>query len=211
MKYLALSLWLLGSCMGFSQDYDPFAYVPPSDPNGKMSSRTVLDPIRLKAFQEPYLDKGTGDDRDLIRITISRSFHAPVMLKWYPGKEGESSQLQVKVLKKGDDGESYSRIGLEKNITISAQQRDLLTRMVESSKATSLPAPCWQGAMLDGSTWIYEFASKGDSICLERKSPILSGIEIENLDKKRLLRETHLTALTMMLWQLADLKGEELY
>ncbi len=60
---------------------DPFAEPPQTEiyRTGDRKSDKVLTDRLLNAFEEERLDQGTGKVRQVIRITIPGSFHAPLI------------------------------------------------------------------------------------------------------------------------------------
>ncbi|WP_411846756.1 hypothetical protein AAFN60_04145 [Roseibacillus persicicus] len=192
---------------------DPFAYVNPApvDRTGdQKSDRFVTDSI-LEAFGEERLDTGTGKGRALIRITVLRSFHAPLMFKWYPAEVGKDSFLQVKRVKLvvNDKRERiYQGLDLDQILVLRPSQERLLTSIYSNAPLQSLPQAYWTPEALDGSRWMYEAAAEDGSIIIVRRNPIDPSLEGVSVEKDRLSHELQLTSFAMMLWTLSGVDEE---
>ena len=115
---------------------DPFAepVVVPIDRKADKKSVNFLSDDLIKAFEEQRLDDGVGKGREVIRITVLRSFHAPVMFKWFPAPPGQESELEVKRLKVaiGSDGErSYQGIDFHQRFKLRPSQEGLLKEIYD--------------------------------------------------------------------------------
>ena len=204
---------LLLGLMGISlaQDsVDPFAEpaVVPIDRSADKKSDKFLSDDLLNAFEERRLDDGVGKGREVIRITVIRSFHAPVMFKWFPAPPGQESELEVKRLKVaiGADGErSYQGIDFHQRLKLRPSQEGLLKEIYQHSPLQDLPQVDWTGKGLDGSDWIYEAAAGEGSVLIARWSPIDPVLEGQKIDRKRLSKELQLTTFSLMLWTLSGI------
>jgi hypothetical protein len=186
---------------------DPFAEPPKTeiDRTGDKKSDKVLTDRLLKAFEEERLDKGTGKGRPVIRITILRSFHAPLMFKWFPGEDGEESFLVVKKLIKKQGEVDFQGLDTNKRVKLTASQETLLKEMFTNSPFQDLPQEDWQSPGLDGSEWIYESAASDAEILITRVNPVDPVLEGAKIAPKRLSKELQLTSFTMMLWLLSGI------
>lgn len=221
MKTLILACILNGSALNVvvGQNEDPSAekLEPKVVDDGKRKDSTAfLGDDLLKHLNEPRLDKGAGKD-GLIRITVFRSFHSPVVFIWYPpaGSKKESV-IHVKRLKQTINGEgvaSYHGLDIDKRVTLKPAQTTNLKKMLEPVEYHRLPQRCWQPDMLDGSTWIYEVVSDDHSLVFVRRTPVQFGDVIEHVDisKQRLLAEMNLTRFAVMLWMLTDIDDTDIY
>lgn len=189
---------------------DPFAepVVVPIDRSGDKRSDKFLSDQLLKAFEESRLDNGVGKGREVIRITVLRSFDAPVMFKWFPAPLGQVSELEVKRLKVvvGADGaRSYQGMDFHQRLKLRPTQEGLLKEIYEHSPLQELPQTDWTAEGLDGSDWIYEAAAEKGSIRIARWSPINPVVEGTKIDPKRLSKELQLTTFALMLWTLSGI------
>ena len=194
---------------------DPFNPEPPKiiDRSKDEGSKSFLDDALLKAFGEKRLDNGA--DKDVLRITVMRSFHAPLMFKWLPSEEGKDAWLHVKTLKvdRDVDGDRvYKGLDTNKRIKLTVAQRKLLQTTYGHSPMQDLPQPFWQPEALDGSRWIYEVAAEGGgSILIARRNPIDPGkacIDFTKIKPERLAKELQLTSFALMLWMLSGIDEE---
>ena len=210
---LLLGLTLLASADDTSDDTsdDPFAVPEPKpvDRSADKKSDGFLSDELLKALDERRLDKGTGKGDGVIRITVLRSFHAPLVFKWFLSSElGRPSMLHVKRLKYvvNDKGErTYKGLDLHQKLKLRPSQEELLKTIYAHAPLQELPQAYWTHASLDGSQWIYEAAAKSGSILIARRNPINPLLEGTKIDPKRLSHELRLTAFAMMLWTLSGI------
>ena len=200
------------SCSTLVGQDDPFAIVEkePIDRKGDKKSTDVIDDKLLTAFGEKRLDKGTGKDRAVIRIIVTRSFHAPLLFKWYPADDTLKPLLHVKRLKvKRTETETiYEGLDLDKRIELKTSQENLLKNIYRHSPIDELPQDYWTPAALDGSGWIYEVAAGDSSILLTRRNPIKPFLEGTKISPARLSLELQLTTFSLMLWTLSDIDEE---
>ncbi|MBU4461173.1 MAG: hypothetical protein KJ579_11435, partial [Verrucomicrobia bacterium] len=192
----------------------------------RLTSRDVLTDEILEAFEEPRLDNGFGEA--VIRITVLRSFHAPIMFIFYPRREDPGEPLlYVKRLRRVVDEQfidhrrvRHEDLDFHNQLKLRVGQRDALYTILGQADVGNLPSECWQRPGLDGSAWIYEFAAEGGSTLLRRRSPIATKDYLDSLarmdmldqvDILRLAREMNLTTFAMMIWTLSGLDSEELY
>jgi hypothetical protein len=195
---------------GAEKSSDPFAQpvVVSIDRSGDKKSEEFLSEDLLKAFEERRLDKGTGKGREVIRITVLRSFDAPVVFKWFPAPPGQESELEVKRLKVavGKDGErSYQGIDFHQRLKLRASQELLFKEIYQHSPLQDLPQKDWVMEGLDGSEWIYEAAAGDGSILIARRNPVTPILEGTEVDRQRLSKELQLTTFSLMLWTLSGI------
>ena len=217
MKILITTFLFLCGINFASGEYgeDPFAYVPPKkvDRTGDRKSPAFITEDILRALQERRLDNGVGKKAlGRIRITVLRSFHAPLVFLWFPAPEGHESWLQTKraQMQIDEDGKrTYTGLDLNSRIRLRPGQTRILQGFFEDTSIADLPQSCWQPEALDGSTWIFEFASEEDdrSTLLVRRNPIypLSALEGSTISKERLLQESALTTFALMIWTLSGI------
>ena len=193
---------------------DPFV-VKDSDLKKKtyphLDSKKVLSDLILQKFGEQRLDN--GNKVDVIRITILRSFHDPLMFIWTVDNKAPEKLVIKKVQRVIDkEGEiTYGQLILNKKIDMTKSQSKYLKKMLLVSDAHCLNPKDWQQETLDGSTWIYEFASRGKSIVLVRRNPIEAKVGDLKIPRKRMLKESALTSMALMIWTMGNLENEELY
>jgi hypothetical protein len=206
MKTLLKHMFLFAIALlpnGAIGENDPFAEPPKAEIDTRKSANGLTDSL-LKAFEEEHLDKGTGKGRPVIRITILRSFDAPLMFKWFPGEDGEESFLIVKKLQKhGED--DFHGLETNKRMKLSSSQEKHLQAMFTHSPLQDLPQEDWQLPGLDGSEWIYEAAAGDAEIMITRVNPVDPVFEGEKIAPSRLAKELQLTSFTMMLWMLSGI------
>jgi len=204
IKHTIVTLLLLTHLV-LADSKDPFELVEkaPIDRTNDASSEDFLTDKLLKAFGEKRLDKGTSK-RAVIRITILRGFHAPLLFKWYPSDESLKPILQIKRLavKRSSNKTVHEKLDLDKRIELKASQEKLLKNIYTHSTIQDLPQNYWSPATLDGSTWIYEVAAEDSSILITRRNPIRPILEGTKITRKRLSRELNLTTFSLMLWTL---------
>ena len=181
----------------------------------KKSSVFLPDQL-LQAFEEKRLDKGTGgDDSDFwLRLTVVRSFHAPLMFTWRMPSNGEESFLDVKRIQKLDSKSApvtYKKYDLWTRKRVSAAQGRLLRSLFVDSALMKLPQKDWSLGNLDGSHWIYEVAASNDSLLVARSSPITAKAEelkASEVSTERIMQESKLNTLGLMLWLLSEIDDE---
>ena len=188
-------------------EVDPFAESPKTEIDRTEDQKTdeVLTDRLLKAFGEERLDKGTGKGRQVIRVTIQRSFHAPLMFKWFPGEDGEESFLIVKKLLKKEGEDDFQVLDTNKRVELNPNQEKLLKEMFTRSPLQDLPQEDWQSPGLDGSQWIYEAAAGEAEVWIARINPVYPILEGTKITPTRLAKELQLTSFTVMLWLLAGI------
>lgn len=187
----------------------------PIDHSKKESSQAFLADNMLEAFDEPRLDKGLSEG-EIIRISVYRSFHPPLMFLWAPGRDGSPPTLKVKRIA----FETYSPIPgskplrtwpkFEKEITLDPTQDKLLRSLYSSSPIEGLPQACWTPSILDGSEWIFEHATSKDYTIISRRNPINPPLEPSAISTERLAAEMKLARFGVAVWVLAGI-DEELY
>jgi len=190
------------------QSSDPFAepVVVPIERSGDNKSDKFLSDELLKAFEEQRLDDGAKVR--VVRITVLRSFDAPLMFTWFPAPSGQESELEVKRLKvvRGQDGKrTFDGIDFHQRLKLRPSQELLLKEIYQHSPVEDLPQADWSGGGLDGSNWIYEAAAGDESILIARWSPINPGVEGTEIDRQRLSKELQLTTFSLMLWTLSGI------
>jgi hypothetical protein len=181
----------------------------------KNSSAYLSDSL-LDAFDEKRLDKGTGgDDSDFwLRLTVIRSFHAPLMFTWRMHPNGGESFLDVKRVQKQNSKAapiSYKKHDLWTRKRVSATQGRLLKSLFDASALMELPRKDWSLGSLDGSQWIYEVAASNDARLVVRSSPITAKadeFEALKVPTARIMQESKLNALGLMLWLLSEVDEE---
>lgn len=188
---------------------DPFAApaVAPIDRSGDKRSDKFLSDELLKAFEERRLDDG-AKDREVIRITVLRSFDAPLMFKWFPAPPGQESELEVKrlkVVRREDGSRTFDGMDFQKRLKLRASQELLLKEIYRHSPLQDLPQADWAGDGLDGSDWIYEASAEDRSTLIARWSPINPVLKGTGIDRQRLSKELQLTTFSLMLWVLSGI------
>lgn len=209
MKIIITYICLLLSNTSYSGEppKDPFSDsgVKPVDKTKDLGSENFLSEGLLAAFKEKRLEKGIGNTKSLIRITIIRSLHSPLMFQWFPGE----SRLQVKRLNNDSDpfGDSYGELSMNRAVKLTAIQNNLLKSLYSKAPLDILPQAYWQPQGLDGSTWVYESAvARKGTILVARRSPIdpsKASLEYTNIKSDRLAKELQLTSFALMLWMLS--------
>ena len=197
---------------------DPFAGPDKLGPkpidrtSDKKSSAYLTDEL-LKALGEERLDGGKKRGSPVLRITVLRSFHAPLIFKWYPGEPLGESSLHVKRLKmvideKGE--QAYAGLDFNQQLRLRPAQNRLLWTIYNETGFSLLPQLCFTAKeVLDGSEWIYEEADKDGSILLSRRNPVHLPLDKEKeVVVDRLACEMRLTTLAMMLWTLSGVDEE---
>jgi len=212
MKSLQFALLLAAyGIAGIAQGSpDPFTPIEPEavDRSSDKKSDTFISTEILKAFGERRLDEGTGKGSPVIRITILRSFHAPLMFIWYPADPGHESHLHVKRLKfvVNDKGERiYKGLDMNQNLKLRPSQEGFLKTLYGLSPLQDLPQTDWTHESLDGSQWIYEAAAEDGSILIARCNPVDPLLKCAQVKHQRLLRESQLTQFALMLWGLSGI------
>lgn len=214
MKYYLLSVCLFSSSAFCEESVNPFLETEADKKNvnfSRLDSDAILPDSLLDKFREPRLDNGS--EVDVIRITILRSLHDPLMFTWtvdskYPEK------LSIKKVERIFDknGElKYGELVLNKNIDLTESQSGYFKKILAVSDAHNLDPEDWQPETLDGSTWIYEFVSRENSIILVRKNPIDARLGNLPIPQEKLLKELTLTSMALMIWSVANLENEDLY
>lgn len=208
--FTCICSFLISSSLHAEDDNGVFDPPPPIviDRSKDKESKCFLNDTLLTAFDEKRLDNGTN--KPVLRITILRSFDAPLMFKWFPSGEGKGAVLHIKKLKVDrdtDGSQVYKGLDTNKQIKLSEAQERLLKHTYHHSPVDELPQPFWQPDSLDGSVWIYELAAQKGSILIARQDPIAPNEIFDNLivDPKRLAREMQLTTFTLMLWALSGI------
>ena len=209
----ALLLLCLSMLVSAQDKADPFAAPEPKliDRSSDKKSDKFLSDKLLEALDERRLDEGMGTGSAVIRITILRSFHAPLVLKWFPAEPNKESWLHVKRLKweVNDKGErNYLGLDLNKKIKLRPSQEKLLKTIYAHSSLQELPQAYWTPEALDGSQWIYEAAAKDGSILIARRNPINPTLNGTKIQTQRLLHELQLTTFALMLWTLSEIDEE---
>lgn len=197
---------------------DPFQ--PPSqvevDRGNDQTSSAFLTDDLLKATGEPRLDKGSGKGGPgLIRITILRSFNAPLVFTWFPeGREQEPS-LQVKRVKVETDdigNRAYAGMDVNTRVILRPPQNENLKTLFQKADFDGLPQDCWQTGSLDGSLWIYERAAEDGWTLIVRHNPIDPQVEEQSpVSKRQLVKESNLTTFALMIWTLSGLDESSIY
>jgi hypothetical protein len=215
----AISLLIGALLFGAEKEVDPFAYVPPKKADrteDKGSVDFISDDI-LKALKEVRLDKGTGKGGPgIIRITILRSFHSPMVFTWFPATEKQEPSLHVKRIMMKTDANGirvYSGLDINKHIKLRSSQDKNLKTHFGNANFDGLGQDCWQGAGLDGSIWVYERAAEDGYTLIARNNPInpQSAVDHSTISKKQLLQESNLTIFALMIWTLSDIDDESIY
>ncbi|BDS05356.1 hypothetical protein NT6N_03960 [Oceaniferula spumae] len=213
MKSVFVCLFLITQSFVFcgEQDKDPFSRLDPKpvDRSKDLKSDSFISNGLLAAFREKRLDKGSGNKKSLIRITIRRSFHSTLMFQWFPGE----SRLQVKRLKPHDDpfGDSWGELDLDRSVKLPEAQQKLLKILYSNAPLEIMPQDFWQPQGLDGSTWIYESAAEGGSILVARRNPVdpsVVCIADTGIKPGRLSKELQLTSFALMLRTLSGIDEE---
>lgn len=206
-------LALAGSPTIADEAADPFAVVvkKPIDRRADKPSEHFLSNDLLKAAGERRLSGSIRDGDLFIRITILRSFHGPLVFKWFPAHPEGTPKLQIKRLKKGrnEEGEeTYEGVDLEREVEISPAQDKLLKELYWNSPAQELPQPYWTHEALDGSKWIYEVMTDEGWILIARRNPINPVLDGLNEDRARISKELQLTSFALMLWMISGIDEE---
>lgn len=218
-RKLAIYSPLLFLCFGHiraEDQTDPFAVVEKEavDRSGDKTSEHFISDALLKLFGERRLDEGFGKESTLIRITVLRTFDAPLMFKWYPGEQGGESVLQVKRLKFviNEKGEKIIKnLDLNQKLVLRPSQKRFLKTVYGKSPLADLTqkSPLYHddeiNSMLDGSLWIYEVAGSKKSIVIVRHNPIDPQLEGKKIAPNKLVPELQLTTFAMLLWGLSGI------
>ena len=215
MKNLSFALFLVASgVIALAQESpDPFTPDKPKtiDRSSDEKSDEFISTEILDAFGERRLDGGTGKGGPVIRITVFRSFHAPLMFLWYPANLGQESWLHVKRLKfaVNDKGERlYKGLDLNQKLKLRPSQERFLKTLYGQSPLQDLPQDYWTPQALDGSHWVYEAAAADGSILIARRNPVNPFLEGAKIQPERLAHELQLTQFTLMLWGLSGVDEE---
>lgn len=184
---------------------DPFAVerVEPIDRSEDLGSEEFLSDELLAAFDEGRMEVDAGEK---IRLTVLRSFHAPLMFTWYPRPLGQESALVVKRLRvlRDDDGEvTYQGLDFNQRLVLRPAQGRLLKEALGRSPIYELPQADWMEPGLDGALWVFEVPDEEGSIVIARHSPLSPMVHIFEVQAERLVREMHLASFGLMLWTLS--------
>jgi hypothetical protein len=167
----------------------------------------------LAKFKENSLANGTGG-KSQVRITLLRSFHPPLMIKWYPEADADEVAVQAKTLTKNLEPEG---VRLSKDVTarLSVGQRENLKQYFGLADPVNLPKEDWRSSdVLDGSTWVIEIASDEEVTRLVRRNPMSLPSESSDRNKvthDRIWREQFLVTFALNLLMASGLEVDELY
>lgn len=210
MKTLIVALLLVGS-LAHAQVQAPTPTIAAASPKQDLpalpaSSKYLSDHL-LQRFNEPRLDDGAPNSLPLIRITAIRGKDSPVMLIWHPDQRDGTSTLRVKMLEVNEEQSSitYSRIILDRKITLSQAQTRSLKSIYTLAPIHTLPQETWQSDKMDGSVWVFEAASGKKAMLLVRMNPIDPEIASNPIPATRLAKELQLSTFALNLWVLANI------
>lgn len=129
------------------------------------------------------------------------------MLIWHPDHRDGTSTLRAKMLEVNREQStiSYSRITMDRKITLTQAQTKSLKSIYTLSPINSLPKEAWQSEQMDGSVWVFEAASGKRSMLLARMNPIEPEIESHPIPAPRLAKEMQLSSFALSLWVLANI------
>lgn len=214
-------LCLLGVMPVLSQDAaDAFAASPVAkvDRSKDRKSPEYISDEVLKVLREPRLDNGTGkDDLNVIRLTVLRSFHAPLVFIWRITPDGNTLQVKRAKMKIVDEQRVYEGLDIDKSISLSKDQLKLIKAFWEKVEFHDLPQISEQEEMItasmDGSTWVYETAAAKESILFAKSNPLHFFPESELLPAARGRQKTefHLNLFAVMLWTMAGIDDADVY
>jgi hypothetical protein len=204
---ICISLIFQSIAYGDESAQDPFVAqeAKPLDRSKDLSSESFLSKGLLEAFKEKRLDKSSANQKSLIRITIRRSFHSPLMFQWFPS----DYRLHVKRLK--SRGGAPGVLDIDRSVKLTEEQQKLLKSLYSKASLDALPQDFWQPQALDGSTWIYESTTLEGSILIARRNPIDPNedcLQYTKIKPSRLSKELQLTSFTLMLWMLSGIDEE---
>jgi len=221
MKTIITALILLVgiNLVNGKEEVDPFAYVPPkeADRTKDKGSAQFLSDAELKALDEPRLAKGTGKGGPgIIRITVLRSFHSPIVFTLYPATERQTPTIHVKRIRMRTDENgqrTYLGLDIDSRVKLRPSQDKNLKTLFGNANFDGLSQDCWQGPALDGSIWIYERAAEDGATMLARHNPINPEEAVKSfpITKARLLQESNLTTFALMIWTLSGIDDSDLY
>lgn len=210
---------VMGTLLPGAEKNDPFDRSAEAEVDAG-NDRTPPSPEEdemMKAMGEVRLDKGTGKGGPgLIRITVLRSFHAPLVFTWFPGEGEREPSLQAKRAKMETDNmgnRTYTGMDLNVRVKLRPIQDKILKTLWENADFDGLPEECWQPASLDGSRWTYESAWEDGRTMISRTNPINPDIAIEHspISKQQLLKESNLTTFALMIWTLSGIDEDSIY
>ena len=170
------------------------------------TSEEFLSDRTLKALNEKRLDKGTTDDRRVIRLTVLQVLDDQLVFTWQPATEKREATLSVKRLKCTYDNKwnitkqilkEYEQINLQP-----AQDR-LLKSLYANAPIQALPQAPWTTDDVIGSLWIYEVATKDKSVLVVRRNPVNPILQGSTVSPARIKSELQLTTFGVVLWTLS--------
>jgi hypothetical protein len=176
-------------------------------------ARDELGADILNALEEvPLGDEKLDDDRPCYRIFAGVGGKMVTLLKWYVPLRDQPESMVVgsQILKKDGKWQIVSKTSNK----LTGAQRRLLEKLSEQLNLKTLPNKDWiPDDRLSGSTWIYEIPVYNGYLYFNRWSPITLWDKKIYDDTKvtpdRLVRENQLSALTLMLWTIANLNPDE--
>jgi len=173
------------------------------------SKSTPVHPDILKSFNERiYKNGGNSLERDTVRLTILRSLDEPIMITWYPYDDKfKNSLLSVKKTKKAEEG---GELFFNEIHTLTKSTSLNLSTFVGLSDPHGLPKEAWRDISLDGSQWIFEFASKEVGYSIIRNDITTHRFK-KSMTSDRVGREVSLTSFGLMLWILSNNDEEFIY
>ena len=194
---------------------DPFAvretdvHIVPKMESLPSASRVITEDL-LNAFGEPRLgDNVLREGKPCFRIFTDPGTKHPTRFKWFmPLAELQRATLEVKQLERRD---GKWAIFQDKTTVITADQLELLQKMLEEARPFTLPDRDWIPDDFGCETqWIYEFPLADGFIILIRKAPV-SAMNKELLQGakvpvERYSRESFLRSFTLMLWMISGAK-----
>jgi len=181
--------------------------------NEDLSFNDPLTIDLLAKFKENSLANGTGE-KSQVRITLLRSLHPPLMVKWYPEADADEVAVQAKTLTKKLEPEGF-RLSNDVTARLSVGQRKNLKQYFGLADPVNLPKEDWRSSdVLDGSTWVIEIATDGEVTRLVRRNPM--SLPSESSDQNevthdRIWREQFLVTFALNLLMASGLEVEELY
>jgi len=220
MKRIFL-LCLLGVMPVLSQEAkDPYSAeaVAEVDRSKDRKSPEYISDEVLKALGEPRLDKGTGkDDLNVVRITVLRSFHAPLAFIWRMTPDGDTLVVKRAKMKTVDGERVYEELDIDKSISLSKGQVKLMKEFLGKVDFHLLPQISEQEEMgyetMDGSRWVYETAAAKESILFSKRNPLVffPPSELPPAAQGRLKSEVQLNQFAVMLWTMAGIDDADVY
>ena len=166
------------------------------------------------------MDKGTDNDHsEVVRVTVLRSFHAPLAFIWRITRDGGT--LRVKRAKmrieKEEEKRVYEGLDIDKSIPLSKEQMRMIQEFWGKVEFHDLPQISEQEEMmtgvLDGSSWVYEATVGKESILFAKSNPLdfVPPSKLPPAAKGRQKSEYQLNLFAVMLWTMAGIDDADVY